>query len=96
MKRSEAKRKTKAVDLIGRALEVPSAAFGGDSKIELIGNTEATVDGCRCVVEYNDTKIILNIGRGNLSFHGSDLEIASLNDRIAVVRGLIARMEFAL
>lgn len=96
MKRSTKQHKTKAVDLLGRALEVPSAALGRDGKIELIGNREATVDGCRCVVEYGEARITLNIGRGNITFHGSDLEITSLSDRIAVIRGLIGRIEFSL
>ena len=84
------------IDLIGRTLEVPSAAILRDAKTELIGNREATVDGCRCVAAYSDTKITLNIGRGCISFLGSGLEISSLSGNVAVISGLIATVEFSL
>ena len=84
------------IDLIGRTLEVPSAALLRDAKTELIGNREATVDGCRCVAEYSDTKITLNIRKGCVSFLGSGLEISSLGGNVAVISGLIATVEFSL
>lgn len=96
MKQNKPKRKGAAVDFFGRALEVPSSALGSDGKTEIIGNREATVDGCRCVVEYGSDKITLNIGRGNISFFGSDLEIASLQGWVAVIKGIIVRVEFSL
>lgn len=87
-------KKTTKVDLIGKTLELPTSAIGRDGKIEMIGNKEATVDGCRCVVEYSDIKITLNIGSGNVTFIGSDLEISSLSAGVAVVRGIVASVEF--
>lgn len=84
------------VDLIGKTLELPSSAIARDGKTEIIGNREATVDGCRCVVEYSDVRITLNNGCGNITFVGTDLEITSLGCRVAVIRGVIASVEFSI
>ena len=83
-----------AIDFLGRSLELPENAIAKMGKTELIGNREATVDGCRCVVDYSNEKIVLNIGSGNIKFCGSDLIITTLSGNIAVIKGLIASIEF--
>lgn len=95
MKR-DGKRSKCSMDFLGRALDIPVCAISSQGKTEIIGNNEASVDGCRCVAEYYDNKISLNIGRGNITFIGSDLEITSLQGSVATIRGIIARVEFSL
>ena len=79
-----------------RAADVPIAAVSGCAKIEMMGNREATVDGCRGVAEYSDTVIKLNISGGSVSFSGDGLEITCLYRSEATVRGNIRSVEFCV
>lgn len=44
-------------------LEIPQAALRGVSHMELSGNREAIVEGCKGVVEYDEGIIRLNLGK---------------------------------
>ena len=77
-----------------RASDVPFAAAGGCARIEIMGNREALVDGCRGVAEYGDTLIKLNISGGSVYFTGEKLEITCLYRGEATVRGNIRSVEF--
>ncbi len=79
-----------------RASDVPIAAAGGCAKIEMMGNREATVDGCRGVAEYSDTVIKLSISGGSVCFTGVGLEITCLYRSEATVRGNIRSVEFCV
>lgn len=78
------------------AINVPLAAMDRCPKIELIGNREAIVDGCRGVAEYGDNAIRLNISGGSVCFFGKNLEITCLYSNEAIIKGAISNMEFCL
>ena len=84
------------VDLIGRALELPPGALGKGAHIELSSNREATVDGCKGVMEYEQERIRLNIGTGSVTFTGRSLEITNLMGSQAVIAGFITGLEFTM
>lgn len=75
---------------------VPLAAVSGCPKIELVGNREATVDGCRGVAEYGEELVRLNISGGSVCFFGAGLEITRLYANEATVRGYIRNIEFCI
>ena len=62
--------------------------------IELFSNKEAIVDGIKGVLEYNDSYIKLNTGRGTLEFSGNMLEISSLCAGGLTICGKIEKIEF--
>ena len=76
------------------AMEMPMEAFSRNAKIELISNREATVDGCRGVLEYSGEQIRLNIGNITVRFSGRNLELRSLNVHEAVITGFIVAIDF--
>ena len=78
------------------AVGVPLAALSSCPKIELIGNREAVVDGCRGVAEYSDNVIRLNISGGSICFFGSNLEITCLYSNEATLKGIITNIEFCI
>ena len=84
------------VDFIGQALELPPGALGKGAHIELSSNREATVDGCRGVMEYEESRIKLNIGTGTVTFSGRSLEITNLLGSQAVIAGFITGLEFTM
>lgn len=62
--------------------------------INLCSNREASVDGCRGVVDYYDDRIKLNIKGGSVTFFGQDLRITSFTENSAVLSGRLQNIEF--
>lgn len=75
-------------------LELPRSALHGNAHIELAGNQEAVVDGCKGVLEYDDSCIRLNTGSLVLRFTGQSLSIQSMQLNQAIITGTIAGIEF--
>lgn len=63
-------------------------------RIEMNGN-ECLVDGLKSVVEYSDDKIVISLGKKNITFFGDDLHINSFTREGAVIQGNIISMEFS-
>ncbi len=62
--------------------------------INLCSNREASVDGCRGVVDYYDDRIKLSIKGGSVTFYGQGLYIASFTESSAEIRGSLQNIEF--
>lgn len=62
--------------------------------IELLGNREIVVDGCKGVVEYDENLIKLNTGELVLGLTGADLLIKSFDCDMAIITGKIAEITF--
>lgn len=90
------KKGSKATEYIGRALEMPPGTMSKTCNMQLSGNREALVDGCRGLLEYSDECIRINAGNGIVKFVGRGLEIRSLSDTTAVVAGFILNIEFEM
>ena len=75
-------------------LEVPLSAFGGVPNLELTGNRELTVEGCKGVLEYDEDVVKLNLGKMILQVSGRDLNIKGITDDSAVLEGYFLSIEF--
>ncbi len=62
--------------------------------IELTGNCEASVEGCKGVLQYNEEIVELNTGKISVRFTGCDLCLSSLDSNLAIVKGKIMTVEF--
>lgn len=71
-----------------------SEFFADEPKIEMLGNREMIVDGCKGVVEYNETLIKLSLGESVLSLSGDNLIIKSFDSSVAVISGQICDISF--
>ena len=65
-----------------------------EPKIEMSGNREIVIDGCKGVVEYGENLIKLTLGERVLTLYGSELVIASFDSGIAVINGQIGDISF--
>ena len=65
-----------------------------EPKIEMSGNREIIIDGCKGVVEYGENLIKLNLGENVLTLSGSELVINSFDSGIAVINGQIGDISF--
>lgn len=84
----------------GKNLKLPVGAYTmsgiGGVHIELISNKEAIIDGIKGVLEYDETLVKLNIGRGTVEFWGSDMELLSLDESELCIKGQITKLEFCM
>lgn len=69
-------------------------ALSGEPKIEMLGNREIIVDGCKGVVEYGENLIKLNTVNCILSIFGDTLIIKSYDGTVAVISGIITEINF--
>lgn len=69
-------------------------ALSNEPKIEMLGNREIIVDGCKGVVEYGENLIKLNTGEYALSVLGDELIIKSFDGSVAFIGGKIAEITF--
>lgn len=69
-------------------------ALNNEPKIEMLGNREIIIDGCKGVVEYGENLIKLNTGEYVLSVIGDGLIIKSFDGSVAVISGKIAEITF--
>ena len=87
--RSAGGRGEKIMDSISRSLDLPQDAVSGYAHIELSGNREAIIEGCRGVLEYSDCAIALNTGRQTVRICGCELTVVSMQNGQAVIKGVI-------
>ncbi len=71
-----------------------SEIFIDEPKIEMLGNREMIVDGCKGVVEYGEMLIKLSLGNNVLSLSGDNLVIKSFDSSVAVISGQICDISF--
>lgn len=65
-----------------------------EAKIEMLGNREIIVDGCKGVVEYGENLIKLNIGELTMGLSGDEMLIDSFDSGVAIIRGKFAEITF--
>lgn len=68
--------------------------FADEPKIEILGNREMIIDGCKGVVEYDETIIKLSLGEYVLSLSGDNLLINSFDNSVAIISGQICEISF--
>jgi len=83
-----------AKDKLSEELGLPRSVTSGLNYMEMLGNKEAVVDGCKSILDYSDDKIKLNLGNKTICFCGSDLCIKALSCEQAVITGTICSIEF--
>lgn len=83
-----------AIEGFSSALDIPAGTLTKGAQIVLSSNREATIEGCKGVLEYSGDKIRLSTGNSIIRFSGSELEIKSLSPGHAAIKGFIVSIEF--
>ena len=63
--------------------------------VDLISNKEALLNGCKGIIEYDESVVKVNCGHLIVSFEGSDLSIKALSVEEITVKGEIIKIEFS-
>lgn len=62
--------------------------------IEMKGNREAVIEGCKSISQYDENVIKVNMSKMTISFFGRNMEIKYLTSDSLVIRGFITSIEF--
>lgn len=79
---------------LAQILDIPSTAVSNAAQIELLGNREAVIEGCKGILEYSDTLIKLNTAGMVLKISGRSLRIKVMTASGIVIEGFFTAMEF--
>lgn len=82
------------MEKFARELNIPQQSISNTAVIEIAGNSEASVDGIKGVLEYTSELIKLDIGKKAVTFSGNELVIWSFDGKSAVITGEIMRIEY--
>ena len=86
--------KQNTVSKIAKVLDIPQNVLHSMPTIDLIGNQEAIVEGCKGVLEYKEDTVRLNLGDMILKFTGRNLILKCMTSESVVVNGTILSVEF--
>lgn len=68
--------------------------FGDRPHIEVEGNTVATIEGSRGVIEYSDQIIRVNMSEFTASFCGKRMRLKYISESSLVIEGFFEKIEF--
>ncbi len=63
--------------------------------LEMKGNREAVIEGCKSIEEYDENMIKIKVKKMSLIFFGRNLEIKCMNHDSLVIEGFITSVEFS-
>ena len=77
-----------------RLFEFGELSSARGATLQLNFNRQATIDGCRGIIDYYENLIKLKVLDGVVVFSGRGLSISSLSDTDVVIEGNIDTVEF--
>ena len=81
-------------EIIEQMLGVSGSIFDNGARIELFGNREALVDGCKGIADYDENGIEIRLRRGKVKFVGQELSVITFDRNHAQIQGFITGVEF--
>lgn len=89
------KEQSGVIGKIASEFQVPVSVLPGVYHIEILGNKEAIIDGCKGVLEYEDNSIKLNLNSKSVRFRGMNLELKAYAIEQVIISGIIISIEFS-
>lgn len=83
-----------AKDMLCEKLDLPLSVVEDLSYMEVLGNSRVVLDGCKGVLDYNESNVRLSLSKGTILFRGDDLCFKALSNGQAVIAGNIMTIEF--
>ncbi len=76
-------------------MQLPESAVTDSFRIEFRGDNDVVIEGCKGIIEYEESCIALNLGKKIVRFSGADLEISSFFEEQAILKGTVVVMEYS-
>ena len=80
---------------IGSILDIPADLLSGGCYMEMRGQNELTLQGCRQIEVYTPEQIVLRLRRGEVRICGRRMTCTSYHGGCAVIEGWIVGVEFS-
>lgn len=88
------RRKRDLIGALGERLDIPREALPGGFAIALSGDRELTVWGCRHILSYSESEIVLLPGKRVLRVVGKDLLCSAFGAGAVTLTGQIEALHF--
>lgn len=63
-------------------------------RIEIVGNRNVIIDGCDGIIDYDDEKVSVKLGRLKVDISGKSLRLKVLTLNSAIIEGYIRSVEY--
>lgn len=94
--KEENKLLTKIDKTVERVLQLPPTICTGEPTIELFGNKQLIMDGCKGIMEYDEGYIKISGGRYAVIVTGQSLVLKNLTDLSCTITGTIDSVGFGV
>lgn len=92
--RKPSQKKRHTHNIIEKTIGLPDGIISGSSHLEINGNREVIVEGCKAILQYDDNAVRINNGKMMTSFEGRGLEIKCLTQDSLIITGFITSIRF--
>lgn len=82
------------LEKLNRSLDFTPELLLGRMKIELICGHQATVEGVKSILDYDDTMIHLTDGKNLLCIMGQKLCMLYMTEHNIIIQGMVERVEY--
>ncbi len=79
---------------VEKTLDIPVGVLSKAARMEVCGNRQVLIEGCRGIVRYDEDQIEVRTADGTVRFAGRELCMTSLNPACAVITGRLLSVEF--
>ena len=88
------KRGSGAARTLAAARAIRELPRPGEARLEMNGNAELLIEGCKSVIAYAEEEIRLNLGTLTLAVVGAELSMRELRLEECAITGRIASLAF--
>ena len=93
-RKQDAGKKISLKERLADSVDMSKEIILDSAKIIFIGHREVTVENYKSIIEYTDTKIILDSKPSKLKFEGANLEVKTITQDFLYITGKISKLEF--
>lgn len=79
---------------VEKTLNIPCGVLSNAARMEVSGNRQVLIEGCRGIVKYDEDQLQVHTADGTVRFTGRELCMTSLNPACAVITGRLLTIEF--
>lgn len=94
MKRSGKDQTESAAMKIIRGLDYPVDSLFDVPSVHITGNSAVIVEGCKGILSYAESRIVLDMGRFTVSIHGTGIELENLSKISLAINGKISTITY--
>lgn len=77
-------------------LDIPPTLISSEPAIELWGNKQITIEGCKGILEYGENLISVSCGKYAVSISGIGLELKNMTENSCMITGEFQGLTFGI